>query len=466
MRFRFGWVLLCTALAASSAHAQATQPAKAIVVTQSKGFEHDVVKEQNGQPSLVERTMREIGEKSKLLTVEHTKDASILTPEKLKDVKLIVLYTTGDLPVAPEILDKWVNDGGALLGIHPATDTFKENPTYFKLIGGTFDGHPWNANETVTIKVHDQNHPASKPFGASYSLKDEIYQHKNFDPKSCRVLISLDMETTALKKARHTPIAWCKEVGKGKVFYTSLGHREDVWTNPKFQQHLTGAIAWLLGAEKGDATPNPQTSAQEEEIAKKAVAERNKEFPEVPDPFAVAAFVRAPQIKSPASIAVTPDGKVFVGEDEYNTGPDRAPEICRIKLCVDTDDDGKADAVNVFADKINSPQGMTYVGGTLYVVHAPYLTALRDTDYDGVADAREHLVTGLGPAPEALVHHVPSGLHMGIDGWLHVSFGDKGVEDATGTDGRKVRYHGGGVVRVRPDGTGLELYSHGTRNTY
>src|SRR5688500_6363767 len=109
---------------------------------------------------------------------------------------------------------------------------------------------------------------------------------------------------------------------------------------------------------------------------------------------------------------------------------------------------------------------MTYVGATLYVVHAPYLTAMRATAYDGVADAREQPATGRGPAPEALVHHVPSGLHMGIDGWLYVSFGDKGIEEATGKDGRKVRFHGGGVIRVRPDGTGLELYSHGTRNTY
>lgn len=464
-----GLVVVCMAAAmllCASARAQATQPAAAIVVTQSKGFEHDVVKEHEGRPSLVEKTLRDIADASKLFTIEHTKDAAILTPEKLSGTKLLILYTTGDLPVDPALLAKWVNDGGALLGIHPATDTFKENKTYYKLIGGTFDGHPWNANETVTIKIHDTDHPATKPFGASYTLQDEIYQHKNFDPKTCRVLISLDMEKTALKKARHVPIAWCKKLGEGKVFYTSLGHREDVWTNPKYQQHLAGAIAWLLGAEKGDATPNPQVSEQEAELAKKAVAERNKEFPEVPDPFEVTAFVRAPQIKSPASIAVTPDGRVFVGEDEYNTGSDRTPEICRIKLCIDTDNDGKADSIKVFADKINSPQGMTYAGDTLYVVHAPYLTALRDTDGDGVGNAREHLVTGLGPAPEALVHHVPSGLHMGIDGWLYISFGDKGIEGATGRDGRKVRFHGGGVVRVRPDGTGLELYSEGTRNTY
>src|SRR5688572_8418879 len=139
MRFRLGLAVVCAALAVGSSSIVRAEPAKAVVVTQSKGFEHDVVKEKEGRPSVVEKTLRDIADQSKLITIEHTKDAAILTPEKLKDTRLIVLYTTGDLPMSPEALDKWVNDGGALLGIHPATDTFKENAAFFKLIGGTFD---------------------------------------------------------------------------------------------------------------------------------------------------------------------------------------------------------------------------------------------------------------------------------------------------------------------------------------
>src|SRR5205814_2426928 len=126
------------------------------------------------------------------------------------------------------------------------------------------------------------------------------------------------------------------------------------------------------------------------------------------------------------------DGKLFVGEDEYNSQDKRDPGLSHIKLCVDSDDDGKADKITIFADRINSPQGMTVVGGTLYVVHAPLLTALRDTNGDGIADQREDLVKGFGPAPMDLVHHVPSGIHMGIDGWLYISIGDKGIKDAVG----------------------------------
>src|SRR5436190_12679037 len=165
-------------------------------------------------------------------------------------------------------------------------------------------------------------------------------------------------------------------------------------------------------------------------------------------------------------MAAAPDGRVFVGEDEYNTQPKREQGLSRVKLCIDSNNDGVADKFTVFADKLNSPQGMTFVGDTLFVVHAPLLTAFRDSNGDGVADVREDLITGLGPIPEGLVHHVPSGLRIGIDGWLYISIGDKGIVKATGKDGRTISLWGGGVVRVRPDGTMMEVFSHHTRNTF
>src|SRR5439155_15024874 len=142
--------------------------------------------------------------------------------------------------------------------------------------------------------------------------------------------------------------------------------------------------------------------------------------------------------------------------------------LSRVLLCLDSDSDGdgKADKINTFCEKLNSPQGMCYVGGALYVTHAPSFTVFRDTNNDGIADEREDLITGLGPEPQELVHHVPSGVHMGIDGWLYIAIGDKGIREAKGKDGRRVTLHGGGVVRIRPDGTGLQLFCSGNRNIY
>jgi putative membrane-bound dehydrogenase-like protein len=482
------WIaLLVFALTAQAAMAQATAGKKKLVlITQSKGFDHAVVKPREGnKPSVVEQGFIDLAAKTGMFDLEHSRDASILTPEKLKQTDIVVFYTTGILPMNPQDLADWVQAGGKFMAIHCGSDTFHDTPAYLNLVCGEFVAHPWHEGDDVTIKVLDPANPTAKPWndaGDGLTFKEEIYQHKNFMPEKVHVILGLDMEKTKIKKPQFIPIAWCKEEGKGRVYYTSLGHRESTWQNPRYQDHLIAAIKWLNGEAEADVKPNPEISAKEDELAKKvAPPEEKKEpqkktdkkaeaepskLPKLPDGFVINTFAAAPDIKSPATIAVTPDGQLFVGEDEYNTQPKRDPGLARVKLCVDSDRDGKADKFTVFADKLNSPQGMTYVGGTLYVVHAPLLTAFRDTNGDGVADSRVDLVTGLGPAPEGLVHHVPSGLRMGIDGYLYISIGDKGIEKAVGKDGRTVRLWGGGVVRVRADGTMLELFSSHTRNTF
>jgi putative membrane-bound dehydrogenase-like protein len=504
MRRFFVAIVLIVAFTSSVSLAQTKK--KLFLLTQSGDFDHDVVKPKDGKPSVVQRTFQELAGRTGMFELEHSRDARVLAPEKLKTVDIVVFYTTGtpgkQLPMNAQDLTDWVNAGGKFLGLHSATDTFHGVPAYTKMINGEFQAHPWNQDTTVTIKILDPAHAAAKPWvdavakdANALTFKEEIYQLKNFDPADVHVILGLDMEKTELKKPQFIPIAYCKEQGKGRVFYTSLGHRQSVWENPVYQDHVIAALKWLTGEAQGDAKPNVDVSKAEDELAKKvAPPEKPKEpkesekkkdgtpmpaasaepaagevkLPKVADGFAISVFARAPDIKSPASIAVAPDGvrRLFVGEDEYNTQPKRDPGLSRVKLCADTDNDGKADRFTVFADKINSPQGMTFVGGTLYVVHAPLLTAFRDTNDDGVADERVDLVTGLGPVPEGLVHHVPSGVHMGIDGWLYISIGDKGIAEATGKDGRKITLWGGGVVRVRPDGTMLEVFSSRTRNTY
>ena len=136
------------------------------------------------------------------------------------------------------------------------------------MIGGTFNGHPWGSGSTVTITVHDQTHPASKPWGEEFTLQDEIYRFKNWQPEKVRVLMSLNMAKTEKKEPYHVPILWVKEYGKGKAMHMSLGHREDVWTNPTYMASLLGGIKWELNLEPGDATPNPELSAAQEEKAK------------------------------------------------------------------------------------------------------------------------------------------------------------------------------------------------------
>jgi type 1 glutamine amidotransferase len=218
--------------------------------------------------------MTELGLSSGLFRIDCTQDAERdFTRTKLPAYDIVLFYTTGDLPIAKEdleyFLSNWLTQKGhGFIGTHSAADTYHNYEPFWDMLGGTFDGHPWGADSHVMITVHDQNHPASKPWGEEFEIQDEIYQFKNWQPEKVRVLMSLNMEKTRLKRPRHVPILWVKEYGEGKAMHMSLGHREDVWSNPKYQESLLGGIKWILGYEEGDASPNPELSAREEEKAK------------------------------------------------------------------------------------------------------------------------------------------------------------------------------------------------------
>ncbi len=192
-----------------------------------------------------------------------------LSPESLaKYDGLVFLSTTGDLPIPDkEGLLAWIKAGHAFIGIHSATDTFHGWPEYADMIGGEFQAH--RAQVPVDCLNQDPNHPATKCLGADLPIQlEEIYRFKRYDPARVHELLVLDKDPND-KTPGHFPIAWCRDYGKGKVFYTALGHREDIWDadpaikdrrNPPavaaaFQAHLLGGIKWALGLEPGDSAP-------------------------------------------------------------------------------------------------------------------------------------------------------------------------------------------------------------------
>ena len=267
--------LMFAPLAAVNSRAdEPKQNGRILMVTQSAGFKHGSVTRADDKLSPAERAVTELGIGSNLFRVDCTQNvAEDFTQEKLANYDIVFFYTTGTLPIDKETLEYFFNDwlkqkGHGFIGTHSATDTFHDYQPYWDMIGGTFNGHPWNAGSKITVTVHDTAHPASKPWGEEFEITDEIYQFKNWQPEKVRVLMSMNMAKTQQKALYHVPIAWCKEYGQGKVFYISLGHQEDVWTNEKYQQSLLGAVKWMLGHEEGDATPNPELSQAQEEKAK------------------------------------------------------------------------------------------------------------------------------------------------------------------------------------------------------
>lgn len=267
--------MLCSFLQAQD---PARKNARILMVTQSAGFKHGSVTRKEGQLSPAERAITELGVSSGLFRVDCTQDvAKDFTREALDNYDIVFFYTTGDLPIPMDVREYFLNDwlkrpGHGFIGAHSAADTYHNYQPYWDMIGGTFNGHPWGSGSTVTITVHDTEHPISKPWGSEFTIKDEIYQFKNWQPEKVHVLMSLNMAKTELKKPYHVPIAWCKEYGQGKAFHMSLGHNEAVWQNPQYMQSMLGGVKWILGIEKGDATPNPDLSAAQEAKAKSDTA--------------------------------------------------------------------------------------------------------------------------------------------------------------------------------------------------
>ena len=196
-------------------------------------------------------------------------------------------------------------------------------------------------------------------------------------------------------------------------------------------------------------------------LAPHAEADDPRPLPAVPEDWAIELVAEAPAIRFPTAIVSGLDGTVYLGQDPMDMpGPPTEPidSVAAIRP------DG---TITTFAEGLWAVMGLEWIDDALYVVHAPYLSRFRDLDGDGRADERVDLVNGLGPKVpgfSGLNDHVASGVELGIDGFLYISVGDKGIPEAIGLDGETITLHGGGVVRVRPDGSDLQVVSTGERN--
>jgi putative membrane-bound dehydrogenase-like protein len=181
--------------------------------------------------------------------------------------------------------------------------------------------------------------------------------------------------------------------------------------------------------------------------------------PKAADGWSLELVARAPRVRHPTVVCCAPDGRIFVGEDPIDM---EGPIDARIDRVLCLHPDGRT---TVFADGLGPVFGLMYLEGRLYVQHAPKFSVFRDVD--GVGRDREDLIECTNPTPSAgngLNDHVPANFHLGMDGYLYVAVGQKGIYGAVGRDGRRFEMREGGVLRMRPDATGLEVYAHGTRN--
>ena len=241
----------------------------------------------------------------------------------------------------------------------------------------------------------------------------------------------------------------------------------------ELSQSRTFALALLFAASAAANAQAPaQNAARPQPIPKSgtvapAPALEQKMLADVKAPpgFKLTLFAGPPVAMYPTCVAESPDGAVFVCVDP-NLSLSTLKGVGRVMRLVDTDGDGHADTYTTFAE-MDSPRGVVSDGKTVFVMHPPTLTAYRDTNGDGIADESTDIITGLGFDLDFRgADHTTNNIQLGPDGWLYVAVGDYGFVKATGTDGRQIHHRGGAVVRVRPDGTNLEIVATGTRNIF
>jgi uncharacterized protein len=249
-------------------------PKKILFFSKSSGYPHEMISSVKGQTPVAEKILAELGKKNNF-EFTFTKDGSVFTPENIAKYDAFCFYTTGDLTTPgtdknPPMTKagkaaflQAIHDGKGFVGIHSATDTFHSGPQgvdpYIEMIGGEFVTHDgWVPGHLI---VEDRNFPGMKDVPDDFGPPEEWYSLKNLSPN---LHVLLAHNTTAMGKRPpynrpDFPCTWAQQYGKGRSFYTSMGHRLEVWNNPVFQQVLVGGLNWAVGNVEADVTPNIDT---------------------------------------------------------------------------------------------------------------------------------------------------------------------------------------------------------------
>ncbi|HET6567858.1 MAG TPA: ThuA domain-containing protein [Rhodothermales bacterium] len=246
-------LVVCAALlwpaAAHAAHRPegGQAPYKILVYSQTNGFRHSSI------PVAIE-AVKKLGRENGF-DVDATEDSTAFTDQNLAQYQAVVfLMTTGDVlnEAEQQAFRRYIENGGGYAGVHAAADTEYDWDWYGTLVGAYFKSHPKQQNATVLVL--DKVFPATKMLPDRWKRFDELYNYRTNPRGQVHVLMALDEKTYEGGEMGYDhPIAWVHKVGKGRAFYTGLGHTEDSYSEPLFLQHLLGGIQWAAGQVAGDA---------------------------------------------------------------------------------------------------------------------------------------------------------------------------------------------------------------------
>lgn len=406
------------------------------------------------------------------INITYTEEVEDLNRETLGRYDGVIVYANYEnrFPEQEKALMEFVEEGHAFIPIHCASFCFNESEEYVDMVGGQFKTH---GTDTFKAEITNTAHPIMTKV-KEFTTWDETYIHDKLADD-----ITVLMER--VEKDHHEPWTWVKKYGKGKVFYTAYGHDERTWGKPEFQNLIKEGILWAIddqtkknwkefakdiptlqykekanipNYEKRDPAPKYQLPLSPEESEK---------LIQVPAGFNLELFASEPDIINPIAMNWDEKGRLWVIEtvDYPNTvRDDKGKGDDRIKICEDTDGDGKADKFTIFADNLNIPTSFAFVNGGILVSQAPYFLFLKDTDGDDKADVKEIVMEGWGVFD---THAGPSNLQIGIDNNIYGVVGYSGFEGNIAGEDLKF---GQGIYRFNKKMEQFEFLTNTSNNTW
>ncbi len=410
----------------------------------------------------------------------YTDDPADLRPDVLAPYHAIVLYNN-HLTVTPEQLAallSFVERGGGLVAVHCASASFQNAEAFVQVIGGAFKSH---GTGTVRVERLAPDHPAIAGV-PTWESWDETYVHTRHNPVNRTVL------EVRREGSHEEPWTWVRPYGKGRVFYTAWGHDERTWETDGFRQLLMRGVRWAAGDWGLEASPSePTPTFVDLEVPlpvyvpgapwnTQAEPERRGQAPMSVDEslalttlrpgFTIDVFATDPMIRRVVDFTWDTRGRMWLVET--NDYPNRVlppgePGGDRVLILDDTDNDGRADDVTVFADGLNLATSLVLARGGVIVAQAPQILFLSDTDGDGKADSRTVLSDGW---PRTDTHGTPSNLRYGLDNQILGSVGYNGFRGTVGDRTWDRGEFGPGYYRFPADGSSLEYLARTSNNTW
>jgi putative membrane-bound dehydrogenase-like protein len=409
-----------------------------------------------------------------LVYTENLKD---LNAANLAGFDCIAIYAnhTRIEPGQEKALLEFVNAGGGFVPIHCASYCCHNSPKYIELVGAQFKSHGTGVFKETIVKA---DHPVMTGLAPIESW-DESYVHTRHNTN--RVVLAERRDDHG-----NEPYTWVRQEGKGRVFYTAWGHDQRTWSNSGFIALVENGIRWaaensptqlkpragLKKLEYAEAaaplpnyTPNATWGTQGEPIRSMQKpadpAESMKHLVTLPG-FDISLFASEPEIIKPLWLTWDERGRLWIAESvDYpnNLQPDGEGHD-RLKICEDTDGDGRADKFTIFCEKLSIPTSFVFANGGVIVIHSGKTEFFKDTNGDDKADERKVLFTGWGMGD---THATANNLRYGFDGWIWGTVGYSGFRGNVG--GKEIRF-GQGIFRFKPDGSALEYIRASNNNTW